>query len=82
LFQEYDEQLKSTVADIKNVGGRAAGASVAGAFLKRFVSDDYPWVHLDIAGTAIHERQGDYTPAGGTGYGVRLLFHWLQQRKP
>ncbi len=82
LFQEYDEQLKSTVADIKNVGGRAAGASVAGAFLKRFVGDDYPWVHLDIAGTAIHERQGDYTPAGGTGYGVRLLFQWLQQWKP
>ncbi len=78
LFEEYEEQLKSTVADIKNVGGRAAGASVAATFLKKFVGDDYPWVHLDIAGTAIHEKQGDYTPAGGTGYGVRLLFYALQ----
>jgi len=77
LYDEYEKLIKSTVADVKNVGGRWAGAITAGWFLKKFV-DDYPWVHLDIAGTAILEENGDYTQKGASGVGVRLLVEWLR----
>ena len=53
IYDEYDDLIKSDVADIKNVGGRWAGAITAAMFLKRFTN--YPWVHLDIAGTAISD---------------------------
>jgi leucyl aminopeptidase len=73
LWDEYLEQVKSDVADVKNVGmGRAAGAIAGAAFLAKFV-DGYPWVHLDIAGTAWADREQPYKPKGGTGVGVRLL---------
>jgi leucyl aminopeptidase len=73
LWDEYLEQVKSDVADVKNVGmGRAAGAIAGAAFLVKFV-DGYPWVHLDIAGTAWADREQPYKPKGGTGVGVRLL---------
>ncbi len=77
IYDEYDELIKSDVADIKNVGGRWAGAITAAMFLKRFTN--YPWVHLDIAGTAISDTNGDYIPKGGTGVGVRLLTHMLKE---
>jgi leucyl aminopeptidase len=73
LWDEYLEQVKSDVADIKNVGaGRAAGAIAGAAFLAKFV-EGYPWVHLDIAGTAWAHSEQPYKPKGGTGVGVRLL---------
>ena len=77
VYDEYDELIKSDVADIKNVGGRWAGAITAAMFLKRFTN--YPWVHLDIAGTAISDTTGDYIPKGGTGVGVRLLTQMLKE---
>jgi leucyl aminopeptidase len=78
LFEEYEKQIKSDVADVRNVGGRWAGAITAGLFLKKFV-DGYPWVHLDIAGTAILEEAQPYSPKGGSGVGVRLLTTFLEQ---
>jgi leucyl aminopeptidase len=77
IYDEYDELIKSDVADIKNVGGRWAGAITAAMFLKRFTN--YPWVHLDIAGTAISDSAGDYIPKGGTGVCVRLLTQMLKE---
>jgi leucyl aminopeptidase len=52
------------------------GVATAAVFLQEFV--DYPWVHLDIAGMALSDRPAAYTPAGGTGYGVRLLVEFLR----
>jgi len=69
LFDEYRELMRSDVADIKNSGGRAAGASTAGIFLKEFAGS-YPWVHLDIAGTAYTESDLGYIPKGPTGIPV------------
>jgi leucyl aminopeptidase len=76
MFDEYNEQLKSTVADLKNVGGRMGGAITAAKFLEHFV--DYPWIHIDIAGPSFREDAKGYSQAGGTGFGVRLLTRYLQ----
>jgi leucyl aminopeptidase len=78
LFDEYSEQIKGDVADIKNSGGRYGGALTAGAFLKEFA--DYPWVHLDIAGTAYSKKGNAYTPKGATGAPARLLVEFLMGR--
>ncbi len=80
LFEEYEPQIKSDVADVKNVGGRWAGAITAGLFLKKFIGD-YPWIHLDIAGPAIMEEEREYIPKGGSGVGVRLLIDFLRHWK-
>ena len=72
LWEEYDEQIKSDVADIKNVGGRPAGTITGGCFLARFAKG-YKWAHLDIAGTAWSERDWMYRTKGATGAGVRIL---------
>ncbi len=77
MFQEYEKQIKSDIADVKNVGGRWGGAITAALFLKQFIGE-YKWVHLDIAGTAIIEEASDYIPKGGSGVGVRLLIDFLQ----
>ncbi len=69
----YDKQLKSRIADMKNVGTRAAGSITAAQFLQRFVKDDMPWIHLDIAGTASVKAETDLAPAGATGWGVMAL---------
>jgi len=76
LFDEYAEQIKSDVADVRNTGGRPAGSITAGLFLQRFA--DYPWAHLDIAGTAKVDKERGYIPKGATGHGVRLLVDWLR----
>jgi leucyl aminopeptidase len=82
LWKEYSEQIRSDVADIKNSGGRAAGAITAAAFLSNFIGTT-PWVHLDIAGTAYTAEDGTkvktYTPKGATGVGVRLLIKLLKE---
>lgn len=81
LYDEYAELLKSDVADLKNSGGRTAGAITAAIFLKHFIGN-YPWAHLDIAGTAIAPQETDYTPKGGSGVGVRLLTELLRTWEP
>jgi leucyl aminopeptidase len=80
LFEEYDKQIKSDVADVKNVGGRWAGAITGGAFLKNFVGTQN-WVHLDIAGTSYLEDVYDYIPKGASGVGVRLLIEYMRSLK-
>jgi leucyl aminopeptidase len=77
LWEEYEEALKSDVADMKNVGGRAGGAITAGSFLGRFAAD-YPWVHLDIAGPSWLKKDRSYIPKGASGVGVRLLIDVLK----
>lgn len=77
LWDEYDELIKSDIADIKNVGGKNAGAIVGGKFLQRFVK--YPWMHFDIAGVAFSKTNDSYRGKGGTGFGVRLLYHFFNQ---
>lgn len=80
MYEEYARFIKSDVADVKNVGGRWAGTITAAHFLRNFIGT-YKWVHLDIAGTAMLEEPGEYTPRGGSGFGVRLLVDFLQNRK-
>jgi leucyl aminopeptidase len=77
MWEEYDELIKSEVADIKNLGGTDAGAITAAMFLKRFT--DYPFIHLDIAGPAFVEKPYNYRGTGATGVGVRLLFDFFKQ---
>ena len=72
MYDEYKEQNKSDVADIKNVGGRLGGAITAAKFLAEF-ADDTPWVHLDIAGTSLSEKERAYQVKGATGVPVRTL---------
>lgn len=72
MDEEYDEQIKSDVADLKNVGGRKGGAITAAKFLAHFV-EETPWVHLDIAGTSMVEDEKGYHPKGATGVAVRTL---------
>ncbi|MFQ5509365.1 MAG: leucyl aminopeptidase [Leptospirillia bacterium] len=78
LWEEYEEDLKSDIADLKNTGGRAGGTITAACFLKRFVGDS-PWVHLDIASTAWSDKASDYLPKGGRGTGVRLMTGLLKK---
>ncbi len=66
MWDEYKEQIKSDVADLRNTGGRAAGSITAALFLKEFV-DDFPWVHLDVAGTAYSQSDLGWIPKGPTG---------------
>ncbi len=72
MYDEYKEQLKSNVADIKNVGGRPAGSITAAHFLAEFVGE-IPWVHLDIAGTFLSSEESGYVVKGGTGVPTRAL---------
>lgn len=73
LAPAYDKLLKSRVADMKNIGGRAAGSITAAQFLQRFVKEDTPWCHIDIAGVASIEKGTKLSPAGATGWGVLTL---------
>jgi leucyl aminopeptidase len=72
IDDEYGEQIKSDIADVKNIGGREAGTITAAKFLEKFVGKN-AWAHLDIAGTAYTTKEKPYCPKGGTGVGVRLL---------
>jgi leucyl aminopeptidase len=85
MWKVYAEQIKTSMADVRNTGGRRAGAITAALFLKEFVGD-VPWVHLDIAGTAYADSDqvyvAPYNPKpGATGVGVRLLWHFCQRWK-
>jgi len=77
LWDEYDELLKSDIADQKNIGGPYGGSITAAKFLQVFTQ--YPWIHLDIAGPAFLPQQDSYRSKNGTGVGVRLLVEFLKQ---
>ncbi len=77
-FPEYQEMLKSKVADLTNSAGRAGSSITAGLFIGEFVQKK-PWLHIDIAGTAWTEKPEDYISLGGTGVGVRLLYHLVKE---
>jgi leucyl aminopeptidase len=78
FWDEYKEQLKSDIADLKNIGGRYAGAITAGKFLEHFT--DYPYIHLDIAGPSYNKIPFNYRGKGGSGVGVRILYNFLLDR--
>ena len=77
MWEEYLEQIKSEVADMKNTGGRPAGSITAALLLGKF-AENMPWAHLDIAGTSSREEDSPYKPKGATGYGVRLLVQMVR----
>lgn len=79
LFPEYKELIKSDVADIRNIGGRAAGSITAGLFLAEF-AEGMPWVHLDVAGTAYSETDLVVMPKGPTGTPVRTFVEFVRER--
>ncbi|MCU0649459.1 MAG: leucyl aminopeptidase [Gemmatimonadaceae bacterium] len=78
LWDEYKEQIKSDVADLRNTGGRAAGSITAALFLKEFTS--FPWVHLDVAGTAYSQSDLGWIPRGPTGTPVGIFVHFVRGR--
>ena len=78
LWEEYYEEIKGGIADIKNLGKGEGGAQSAAMFLRHFTQ--YPWVHIDIAGTAFSTSPSHYIPKGGTGVGVRLTLEFLRQQ--
>src|SRR5881628_539303 len=79
LWDDYRELLKSDIADVKNSGGRGAGTITGGWFLREFV-EGYPWVHLDIAGTAYTDGEGPHQAKGPTAVGVRLFTEFILKR--
>jgi len=79
LWKEYGEEIKSNIADLKNLGSSNAGMITAGKFLEHFVGD-YPWLHFDIAGPAYLRTANGYRTKEGTGVGVRLLYDFLKKQ--
>lgn len=78
LSAAYDKLIDSPIADMKNVGPRYAGSITAGQFLKRFIDNDTPWAHLDIAGMAWSDKAGATWDKGATGFGVRVLDQFVR----
>jgi len=78
FWDEYKELLKSDIADLKNIGGKYAGAITAGKFLEHFT--DYPYIHLDIAGPSFNKAPFNYRGKGGSGVGVRILYKYFLSR--
>jgi leucyl aminopeptidase len=74
MFEEYREQLKSDVADLKNTGGRPAGSITAAWFLREFAGDT-PWAHIDMAGVDNYDRDKGWIVKGASGMPVRTLIH-------
>jgi leucyl aminopeptidase len=77
FWEEYDELIKSDIADIKNIGGAIGGAITAGRFLQRFI--DYPYMHFDIAGPSFGKSNDSYRGKNGTGVGVRFVFDYVKR---
>ena len=80
LQPAYDPLIKSRLADIKNTGGRPAGAITAAAFLQKFVKADLPWCHIDIAGVALPPGETPLAPKGATGWGVMTLDRLIRDK--
>ena len=78
FWEEYNELIKSNIADIQNIGGKEAGMITAGKFLAHFTN--YPYIHLDIAGVGFYEKAENYYSVGGTGYGIRLLYDFIEKK--
>jgi leucyl aminopeptidase len=78
MWDDYKEQIKSEIADLKNIGGVDAGAITAAKFLEHFT--DYPYIHLDIAGPAFLGKKDSYRGSQATGVGVRLLFDFIKSK--
>jgi len=78
LAPEYDKLLDSPIADMKNIGPRFAGSITAAQFLQRFIENDTPWAHCDIAGMVWADKPGATWDKGATGYGVRLLDQFVR----
>jgi leucyl aminopeptidase len=78
MWDEYGDEMKSDIADLKNLGGAYAGQISAAKFLEHFT--DYPWIHIDIAGPAYSNSASDYRTKGGVGVGVRLLYNFIKRR--
>jgi len=78
LDEDFEKLLKGDDADLKNSGGREGHAIQGGTFLEKFVEDDVPWAHLDIAGVAETDKELPYCPKGATGFGIRLLLDYLE----
>ncbi len=78
FWDEYKEQLKSDIADLKNIGGKYGGAITAGKFLEHFTN--YPYIHLDIAGPSFNKVPFNYRGKGGSGVGVRILYNFFLDR--
>jgi len=76
--EEYKELIKSQVADLKNTGGPYAGTITAALFIREFV-EDKPWLHIDIAGTALRDSESGMYAVGATGVGVRLITQLLRE---
>jgi leucyl aminopeptidase len=76
LWRRYREKIRSPIADVKNIGDRWGGAITAALFLAEFVGDT-PWCHMDVAGTAFHEKAGDYWPKGATGSPARTVIRYI-----
>jgi leucyl aminopeptidase len=80
LFEYHERDIKSDVADIKNIGkGREAGSIIGATFLKHFAGKDQPWAHVDIAGTARADGDYEWVKKGSTGFGVMLLVKYLER---
>ncbi|MDX2359199.1 MAG: leucyl aminopeptidase [Crocinitomicaceae bacterium] len=79
FWEEYGEEIKSPIADVKNLGGPSAGMITAGKFLEHFVES--PYIHIDIAGPAWLDKTDAYRTRGGSGVGVRLLYNFLKNFK-
>ncbi|WP_375173724.1 leucyl aminopeptidase [Pseudooceanicola sp.] len=80
LGKAYAKQLKSRIADTNNIGGRPAGSITAAEFLRRFVKEETPWAHIDIAGVASVKADTTFAPTGATGWGVRALDRLVRDR--
>lgn len=78
IWEEYDNLIKSDVADVKNLGGKWGGAITAAKFLQKFIDENTPWAHLDIAGPAMPHDLSNYTKKWMTGFGVRLIVEYLE----
>ncbi len=78
LDDDYDQLIKTEIADMKNIGGPGAGSITAGCFLKRHV-EKTPWAHLDIAGVTWQNKSTPTIPTGGVGWGVRMIYHLINQ---
>jgi leucyl aminopeptidase len=76
MWDEYGEEMKSDIADLKNLGGAFAGQISAAKFLEHFTN--YPWIHIDIAGPAYQNAAQAYRTKGGVGVGVRSLYHFIK----
>ncbi len=79
FWKDYNEMIKSDIADVSNLGPRWGGAITAGKFLEHFVDEKIPWAHIDLAGPAIKHKSNNYTEKFDTGFGVRLMVEYLSK---